>query len=133
MINTEEGILTRLTIGNYIITDLNEVAKILSVSQPKKAGKHGSAKIFYSYYLLKDSRKVETVGSSRDKVTVLKVSLDKAELLFEDTQEISFISGEETILIPREDLIRLSSDVEDPAILFYFFKYQDLYYYHNGK
>ena len=128
----EEINLTNLLPNSLIIVN-QFPCKVIEVSPPKKAGKHGSAKIFYTYISLKDKKKTETVGSSRDKILLFKPSFSKGLFLEKDSEEVSLLIDQEIKVVPSCFLIYIGSAKKLDEEQFLFFKIGDFFYYHYGK
>lgn len=138
MIKIEKKLITNLK-PNEIIglpiqsAEVQELAIITKVSEPRKAGKHGAAKVFYNYTKLLNDNKVQAVGKSRDEITVMVIVKKQGEKIFEENNEIGFLSPEGDYLLSKKDFFINITEFEKKEVsnVFYYFIFNDYIYYHN--
>ena len=132
--NIEKCLLTNLKLEDMFLNQKNQLCSITMVSEPRKAGKHGSAKIFYNYTILYSNNKVQSVGKSRDELSKINPIKHSGERVFEDTEEISFINNStgEIIVQSRNFFISLNSrNKNEVGASFYYFIYNNYCFYTN--
>jgi translation elongation factor P/translation initiation factor 5A len=124
----EDIYVCNLKTGNYIETQEGHLGTILDVSPPRKAGKHGSAKVIYTYKNLKSGDKKKIIAKSRDEVKVYGFNKNTGSILNNEEGELLIINQktEESILIPSENRVDLTI-IPDEGKLHYFL-FNDNYY-----
>jgi len=132
--NQEKCLITNLKPTDMILDEQANLCNITMVTEPRKAGKHGSAKVFYNYTILYNNNKVQTVGKSRDQVFKISINKNLAEKVFENEEEVTFIdtlSGQ-VLSFTTPYLINLNlKDKKEITQQFFFFVYKDYCFYQN--
>ena len=131
----EKCLITNLKINDLILDQKENLCILTMVSQPKKAGKHGSAKVFYNYIVYDGNSKVQTVGKSRDEVTKVSINKAQAEKVLEDDLQVSFVDSSSGNLFSfeKKNLINLNlvNKKEEITNLFFYFIYKDNVFFQN--
>ena len=131
----EKCLITNLKVNDLILDQAEELCILTMVSQPKKAGKHGSAKVFYNYIKYQNSSKVQTVGKSRDEISKVTITKSQAEKVLEDDLQISFVDSLTGTLfsVERKSLVNLNlvNKRENLSVFFFYFRYRDNVFFQN--
>jgi translation elongation factor P/translation initiation factor 5A len=130
----EKVLLTNLKINDMVLNQKEDLCQITMASDPKKAGKHGSAKIFYNYTVLYSNNKVQAVGKSRDQLVKVHITKLNGDKVFQDDLEITFIdtNSGELLLYKKENFINLNNkDKKEIDSNFYYFIYNSFCFYQN--
>ena len=131
--NRGKCLLTNFKINDFLLDQKDNLAVVTFVSEPRKAGKHGSAKVFYNYTLLHNNDKVQAVGKSRDELTKVTVMKSSGQKVFENEEEINFITPSGEVLVySKKFFIKLNpKDKEETSSEFYYFLYNNYCFYQN--